>query len=115
VLLLPGSSDLAYSPSKFYPYYLTGRPILALVFKDSIMEKLLHETNCSVMVSFYENKPKDAAHAALATFFDDALAGFPPGSLPQRNDAFFNQHYLAEALTLVQCGLFNRALTSHHD
>jgi hypothetical protein len=114
VLLLPGSSDLAYSPSKFYPYYLAGRPILSLVFKDSVMEKLLQESNCSVMIKFRENEPKDAAHAALAKFFDDALAGFPPGSLPQRNDAFFNQHYLAETLTRAQCDLFNCALISHH-
>jgi hypothetical protein len=115
VLLLPGSSDLAYSPSKFYPYYLAGRPILALVFKDSVMEKLLSEVNCAVMVGFRQNEPKDAAHAALAVFFDQALAGFPPGSLPQRNDTFFNQHYLAESLTRAQCDLFNRALISPHE
>ncbi len=115
VLLLPGSSDLAYSPSKLYPYYLAGRPILALVFKDSVMEKLLHEINCSVMVGFRENEAKDTAHAALAAFFDHALAGFPPGSLPQRNDTFFNQYYLAETLTRAQGDLFNRALNSGHD
>jgi len=115
ILLLPGSSDLAYSPSKIYPYYLSGRPILALAFRDSVMEKLLQDINCSVIVSFRQNEAKDAAHAALATFFDNALAGFPPGSLPQRNDAFFNQHYLAETLTRVQCELFNHALSSPHE
>jgi hypothetical protein len=67
------------------------------------------------MIRFRENEPKDAAHAALATFFDDALAGFPPGTLPQRNDTFFNQHYLAEALTRAQCDLFNRARMPYHD
>jgi hypothetical protein len=115
VLLLPGSSDLAYSPSKLYPYYLADRPILALVFRDSVMEKLLSEINCAVMVSFRENEPKDTAHEALVRFFDHALAGFPPGSLPQRNDAFFSGHYLAETLTRAQCDLFNHALDSHHD
>lgn len=112
ILLLPGSSDLAYSPSKLYPYYLADRPILALVFKDSVMEKLLDELSCAVMVRFRINEAKDSAHAALATFFDAALAGFPPGSLPKRDDTFFNQHYLAETLSGMQSELFNRALAS---
>jgi glycosyltransferase involved in cell wall biosynthesis len=115
VLLLPGSSDLAYSPSKLYPYYLADRPILALVFKESVMEKLLDDLDCAVLVRFRENGPKDAAHEALAGFFDLALAGFPPGSLPGRNDACFNRHYLAETLARAQCDLFARAVDSRHD
>ena len=110
VLLLPGSSDLAYSPSKLYPYYLTGRPALGIVFRDSIMEGLLDGLNCAFMVRFREHDPKNEAHAGLAKFFDLAIAGFPPGSLPVRNDAFFNQHYLAESLTREQCELFAQAL-----
>jgi hypothetical protein len=112
VLLLAGSSDLAYSPSKIYPYYLAGRPILALVFKNSVMEKILEELNCADMIRFQENEPKDAAFAALTMFFDRALMGFPPGLLPQRNEAFFNQNFLAESLTGMQCDLFRRVLTA---
>jgi hypothetical protein len=115
VLMLPGSSDLAYSPSKIYPYYLSGRPILALVFKHSVLEKILEELNCAVIVRFSENESKNEAHENLVKFFDRALEGFPPGSLPARNEAFFNQHYLAEDLTRQQCGLFDRALTARHD
>src|SRR5581483_7275952 len=110
VLLLPGSSDLAYSPSKVYPYYLTGRPILGLVFRESVMEQLLDELQCAYMVRFREADAKDDAHEALGRFFDLALAGFPAGTLPVRNDAYFNQHYLAEQLTRQQCALFERAL-----
>lgn len=115
VLLLAGSSDLAYSPSKIYPYYLAGRPILALVFKDSVMEKLLHELNCATIIRFQENESKEAAHADLIRFFDRALMGFPPGALPKRNDDFFNRHFLADDLTRQQCDLFNRALADRHD
>lgn len=108
VLLLPGSSDLAYSPSKIYPYYLTGRPILGLVFRDSVMESLLDELSCAYLVRFADNEPKEQAYADLASFFDHAIAGFPPDSQPVRNDALFNQTYLAEQLTRQQCALFNR-------
>jgi hypothetical protein len=115
VLLLAGSSDLAYSPSKIYPYYLAGRPILALVFEDSVLEKLLEQLNCATIVRFRESEPKDAALAGLSRFFDQALMGFPPLSLPVRNEAFFNENFLAESLTHRQCDLFDRALISPHD
>jgi hypothetical protein len=110
VLLLPGSSDLAYSPSKIYPYYLSGNPILGLVFRDSVMEKLVEDLRCAYLVRFRESEPKEAAHEELCRFFDLALAGFPPGSLPTRNDELFNRNYLAEELTRRQCVLFDRAV-----
>jgi hypothetical protein len=111
VLLLPGSSDPAYSPSKVYLYYLAGPPILGLVFKDSVMEQLLKELSCATVVSFQEWEKKDDAQAAIQAFFDLALAGFPPGSLPVRNDSYFNAHYLARELTGEQCRLFERAIS----
>jgi len=112
VLLLPGSSDLAYSPSKIYPYYLSGRPMLGLVFRDSVMEHLLEELSCAHLARFRQSEPKDQAYGELHAFFDLALAGFPPGSLPTRRDDYFREHYLAEALTRQQCDLFGRAVGS---
>ena len=110
VLLLPGSSDLAYSPSKIYPYYLTGRPMLGLVFRDSVMEQLLDELSCAYMVRFRQAEAKDEAYARLHEYFELALAGFPAGSLPVRRDAYFRENYLADELTRQQCVLFDRAL-----
>ncbi len=110
VLLLPGSSDLAYSPSKIYPYFLTGQPILGVVFRNSVMERLLDDLGCATMVRFSPPEPKEPAYADLAAFFDRAIAGFPPGSLPVRNEKLFNQTYLAEELTQRQCALFDRAI-----
>jgi Glycosyl transferase 4-like domain len=110
VLLLPGSSDLAYSPSKIYPYYLTGRPMLGLVFRDSVMEHLLDELACAYMVRFRQAEAKDDAYASLHRFFDLALEGFPPGSLPVRRDSYFRENYLADELTRQQCLLFEQAV-----
>jgi len=110
VLLLPGSSDLAYSPSKIYPYYLTGKPMLGLVFRDSVMESLLEELSCAYLVRFRQAEAKDEAYARLHQFFGLALAGFPAGSLPVRRDDYFRQHYLADELTRQQCELFERAV-----
>jgi hypothetical protein len=110
VLLVLGSSDLAYSPSKIYNYYLTRRPILALVFRDSVMERVLDELACACIVRFREREPKDEAHAALETFFGLLLAGRAADTQPTRNEAAFRAGYLAAELTRRQCELFARAL-----
>ncbi len=111
LLLLPGSSDLAYSPSKVYPYYLSRRPTLGLVFRHSVMERLLDELACAFMVRFTAEEQKNDAHEAICHFFDLAFDGFPPGSLPTRNDAYFDAHFLADTLTGKQCRLFEQALS----
>jgi hypothetical protein len=110
VLLLPGSSDLAYSPSKIYVYYLTKKPILGLVFYNSVMAQLLEELACTHLVRFPLYGPKEEAYASIHKFFDLAVAGFPAGSLPVRNEALFQRAYLADTLTRMQCELFERAL-----
>ena len=110
VLLLAGSSDRAYSPSKIYPYFLADRPTLAVVFQPSVLENLLTPLSFAVIVPLGDAPSHASAHAALAKFFDDALAGFPPGSLPTRNQAYFDAHFLADHLTAVQCQLFDRAV-----
>jgi hypothetical protein len=110
VLLLPGSSDLDYSPSKTYPYYLTGKPMVGLVFRGSVLERLLEDLRCTYLVRMGDDRGNEQAYAELARFFDLALAGFPNGSLPQRNDALFEREYLAQELTRQQCSLFDEAV-----
>lgn len=110
VLLLPGSSDLAYSPSKVYPYFLTGRPMLALVFRHSVLETLLQQLACASMVTMTEAGSKDRAHRDLADFFNHALDGRLAEFAAPRNTEFFETHFLAETLTAAQGQLFDRAL-----
>jgi hypothetical protein len=110
VLLVLGSSDLAYSPSKIYNYYLTRRPMLALVFRDSVMERLLDELACARVVRFREAEPKDEAHAELLEFFGLLLAGRAADTQPVRREEAFRAGYLAAELTRRQCELFARAL-----
>lgn len=108
-LLLLGSSDLAYSPSKVYMYYLTRRPILGLVFRDSVMERLLDEMSCAYMVRFREREPKDEAHEALRHMFELAAQGRTLELFPARNERHFDAYYRASALTRRQCALFDQA------
>lgn len=111
-LLLLGSSDRAYSPSKLYPYYLSGKPILSVVFHDSYLETILEELNCSTVAAFAGGLPDDAAVEPIHRFLDLALAGFPKEKMPARREEFFNQNFLAETLTRRQCELFDLATAS---
>jgi len=109
-LLMLGSSDLAYSPSKLYTYYLSGPPILAPVFKNSVLEEMLQELNCARLIHIGEDGSRDVSRQEIAQFLNDALAGFTPCALPQRRDDLFAKKYLAESLTADQCCLFDAAL-----
>lgn len=110
VLLVLGSSDLAYSPSKVYPYFLSGRPIVSLVFRNSCLETILGELNCSHQITFEENADTGPAIQALQKTFRAALDGSLPELLPDRNEEFFRREYLARTLTGKQAALFNAAL-----
>ncbi|HUJ43395.1 MAG TPA: hypothetical protein VLW52_07290 [Opitutaceae bacterium] len=112
-LLLLGAGDPAYSPSKLYPYYLSGKPILGIVLEHSHLEELLQALACAWLVTFSTAGVSDAACARLAAFFDHALAGFPAGALPARNEAAFRRDYLAEPLTETQCDFFTAVLARH--
>lgn len=109
-LLLLGSSDLAYSPSKMYLYYLTERPVLGLVFRGSVMEALLDRLSFAFVVRFTEAGPKDEAYADLARAFDLTLEDKLSAGRPPRDDAYFRTNYLAEESTRRQCALFESAV-----
>jgi hypothetical protein len=111
-LLVLGSSDRAYSPSKVYPFFLSGKPILSIVHRDSVLETILTGLNCSITAAFDYSFPADDATESIHRFFDMALAGFPSASLPVRQEEQFNQSFLAETLTRRQCELFEQALAA---
>lgn len=114
VLLLPGSNDPAYSPSKTYPYFLTGRPILGLVFAGSVLEALLTELGGAHVVRFTEHDAKDEAHAAIGRFLDAAIDGRVAGLVAPRQEEHFRREFLAPSLTARQAELF-RAACTHRD
>jgi hypothetical protein len=52
MLLLPGSNDPQYTPSKLYPYILAGRPLLAVLNSKSSACEILRSTNAGQLVTF---------------------------------------------------------------
>lgn len=111
-LLLPGSVDPAYSPSKLYPYFLSGRPILALAPAESVLAKLLAQLSCSRFIPLSLDTPQGACAELVASALTDLLEGRPLEALEQRNLAHFTREFLAPSLVHKQCAFFNTLLSS---
>jgi hypothetical protein len=52
MLLVPGSTDTAYTASKIYPYILAEKPLLALFYKESSVVKVLSDIHFGEVISF---------------------------------------------------------------
>jgi hypothetical protein len=109
ILLLLGSTDLSYSPSKLYQYFLAKRPILAITFPGSILQHKLERLNCATIVSVPLTAGEPWNREILWNFLDNALKKFPPGSLPEADTESFNHRFSAEHLTQRCCQLFDMA------
>lgn len=110
VLLLLGSTDLAYSPSKIYPYFMSGRPMLSLAFRGSVLEELLDRLGCGTVVRLVRGAPPEQTAGKIAHLL--ARVADSPDCLESRprNEAFFQEHFMAPSLTAAQCRLFETAL-----
>lgn len=113
VLVMLGSSDLAYSPSKLYPYYLAGKPMLAIVFTGSYLESLLATLVCAQTVSFLPEVDTERVDAELFAYFKHLAETHTAPPLPARNQEAFESLYLSERLTQIQCRFFEHVLRAH--
>jgi len=105
-LVLLGTDDLAYSPSKIYPYYMTERPILALAHHESLLHDIIAQLKCACLVELLPPGREMEPPAKVAEFL--ALAGGDePPPMPRRDPIWFNRNLTAEAGAQRQCALFD--------
>jgi hypothetical protein len=113
-LLLLGSDDPTYSPSKIYPYYMTGRPILALAHEGSLLADLLRRLRCSRLVTLLTPGKETLPSLEIADFLRQVAAGHNAAhEQPARDLSWFRKHLLAEVGARRQCALFDAALLRH--
>jgi len=108
VLLLLGSLDPAYSPSKLYPYITAGRPMLCVAVQGGALAAKLTELRCGSTVIFSSDEHIAPAVAKLLARVAD---GMQLEDVTQRDMKRFSGHYLAEALTERQVRFFEDVLT----
>lgn len=105
-LLIPGSDDPSYNPSKIYPYLLMQKPLLAIFNEASPAITILQEFGVKHVYN-YDN----ATPYALNSFFEniangEALAGpYDPAAVHK---------YSAAQMTLSQCELFDTVINGQN-
>ena len=115
-LVLLGTDDPSYSPSKLYPYYLAARPTLALAHADSLLERLVEHLRSARLVRLLQPGREMQPAQEVAAYLAAAAAGRPAELHSPRCDDWFARNLTAVALTRRQCALFDAALAAHsHD
>jgi hypothetical protein len=107
-LLLVGSDDPGYTPSKIAPYFLADRPVLAFVPAGSAAEARLAELSFARMVSL---PTPDNARGARE-FFAALVANPAQRQAGTRNKTLFEAQFTARAGTRRLCEFFDQALTA---
>jgi hypothetical protein len=106
VLLVLGSDDPQYSPSKVYPYLLARRPIIAVLHEASPVVDLLRHAG-ALVVTFGARADEDRATRDLTAQLPAFLDRLP--FTPSLDDAIVAP-FSARELTRRQCVLFDAVI-----
>lgn len=87
-LLVIGSTEPHYTPSKIFPYILSCKPLLTLFHQDSSVISILQETGAGKIVTFSSREPLEEKTQEIAFRLRELIL-FPLGyHPPTRWDAF---------------------------
>lgn len=105
-LVIPGSDDPAYTPSKLATCFLADRPTLALPLAGSAFARNMAAMNFDTIAAWPAERARDIVH----DFLRQRLAGEPAPAKPADVVAAFAREQTARARTREQCEFFHRAL-----
>ena len=107
-VVIPGSDDTAYNPSKIASSFLAGKPTLALTPAGSAMDRMVRELDFVTVASW----PAPEGVAGVTDFLRRLLDNPMSGQSTAPNWKLFAATHTARARTRQQCELFARALGS---
>ncbi|MGH6949612.1 MAG: glycosyltransferase [Vitreimonas sp.] len=107
VLLILGSEDAAYQPSKLYQYLSLGKPLLCVAPGASALARIVREMDTVVFVPTETTDAIGAARGAAAKLAR-LLADKDGSAYAERKDLL--ERFNARALAARECALFERAL-----
>jgi len=106
-LVIPGSGDSGYSPSKLGVCWLAAKPVLALAPAGSAFARAVTDLDFATLAPW----PGPESDPVIADFFRATFRA--PGEPPPGRDALrFAALHTARARTAEQCALFDRALAA---
>jgi glycosyltransferase involved in cell wall biosynthesis len=111
VVVVLGSDDPQYSPSKVYPSLLSGRPVVSILHEGSPAVELMQRADAGPVVTFASEADVPGAAAALAGAWPELMGSL--GRARTLPDAIARQ-FSARELTRRQCDVFDRVVGMRH-
>jgi hypothetical protein len=106
ILLVAGSDDPQYTASKLYPYLQTGRPIIAILHRESSGVKILRECLPHEPVFTFPGN-KERTIRDIKQYLEFIIQH--PGYQPFLNQSAF-EPYTAKQMAKKQTELFNEVI-----
>jgi len=107
VLLLPGSDDPQYTPSKIYPYILARKPLLAVLHEKSSACEVVRSTNAGSVVTFGGTPNDGELYRTLREVLSRRSV------VPQTDWQAF-ERFTAREMTRRQCEFFERVIEARN-
>ncbi len=104
-LLLLGSAEAHYTPSKAYPAYLSGRPMLAMYHRDSSVVGFLRGCAAAEVLTFDEHVDPEALSGDVARALERLVFRARAAAVPPVPDA--DSPWSARALAGRLAGVFD--------
>ena len=112
MLLLPGSDDPQYTPSKTYPYILAHKPLLAILNEKSGACDVLRSTNAGRVATCDPTRDAGAQAEELYRTWREMLNHL---AAPPQTDWQAFEKFTARAMTRQQCDFFDRVVSLGHN
>ena len=110
-IVIPGSDDRGYNPSKTALCFLAEKPVLVLTLAGSTLERTARELGFATVA----HCPAQSGDQTPADFLGELLANPASAQLLKRDIGAFRATHTAQARTRQQCELFERVLASPHE
>jgi len=112
VLIVPGSTDAAYTASKIYPYIMLQKKLLAVFNEQSSVVTLLQQMKHGELVTFNHNEKKIEDYTEEC--YNCLYKLLSPGYIVELNEAVFKP-YTAYEKTKEQVSFFNNIILKNAD
>ena len=107
-ILVIGSDSPSYSPSKLYPYMLTGKPMLSIMHEESPAIPILRTCHAGLVVPFKPGPMNDQIIDELIRALELLRSQSLTKSAPEIDWQAF-EPYTARVVTSRQCAVFDKA------
>jgi hypothetical protein len=108
-IFILGSTEPHYTPSKSYQGVLSGKPVMAVLHKESTAVKVLRDSGAAKVLDFNGELGADAIGLEFPGFMQEYLAfaaEFDPGSINQKVFESYSARYVTKSLV----DLLNQAI-----